>query len=149
MSQYDLKELLKVLKLPRATYYDRLKRDKQKDKYAKVKAFIKKCFYDSQETYGYRRIYDEIIKYGFHYAEETIRRLVSDMGLHFVNTDETSREVVASTVSSSPNKVMIKTTLDELQKHLERGIKPILHSDQGWQYQMPNYQRRLKDLNII
>ncbi|GAB5052955.1 hypothetical protein PESHB4_15930 [Pediococcus ethanolidurans] len=46
-SQYDLKELLKSLRLPRATYYDRLKRNRKADKY----------------------------------AEETIRRLMSDMGL--------------------------------------------------------------------
>ena len=80
-SQYDLKELLKSLRLPRATYYDRLKRNRKADKYAEVKAFIKKCFYDSKETYGYRRIHDEASKHGLHYAEETIRRLMGNMGL--------------------------------------------------------------------
>lgn len=182
-----------------------MKRDKRKDKYASVKIFIKKCFYTSQETYGYRRVYDEAIRHGFHYAEETIRRLMSDMGLKvtiyskhtskyhsykgkvgkvapnilkqqfnakkpltvfhtdvtqvrlysgkwgYISsiTDEASREVVASIVSVSPNKAMIKTTLDELQKHLEGGNKPILHSDQGWQYQMSWYQQRLKNMGIV
>ncbi|MFD1484798.1 IS3 family transposase [Lacticaseibacillus baoqingensis] len=78
-SQYDLNELLKSLRLPRATYYDRLNRDKKPDKYAEIKVFIKKCFYDSKETYGYRRIHDEADKNGLHYAEETIRHLMSYM----------------------------------------------------------------------
>ncbi|KRM87631.1 IS3 family transposase [Lacticaseibacillus thailandensis] len=62
-------------------YYDRLKRNKKVDKYAELKRFIKQHFYGSKETYGYRRIHDEAIKHGLHYAEETIRRLMSDMGL--------------------------------------------------------------------
>jgi putative transposase len=203
-SQYDLKELLESLHLARATYYDRLKRDNKPDKYAEVKAFIKKCFYDSKETYGYRRVHDEADKVGLHYAEETIRRLMSDMGLKCVIyskhtskyhsykgnvgliapnilkqkfeatqpltvfhtdvtqvrlyngewgyissiTDEASREVIAAIVSSSPNKALIQASLDELENHLKDGIKPILHSDQGWQYQLPDYQQRLKDMNI-
>lgn len=204
-SQYDLKELLKSLRLPRATYYDRLKRNRKADKYAEVKAFIKKCFYDSKETYGYRRIHDKASKHGLHYAEETIRRLMSDMGLKvtiyskhtskyhsykgrvgkvapnilkqqfdakrpftvlhtdvtqvrlyngewgYISsiTDEASREVLAAIVSASPNTPLIQSTLDELQHHLKAGLRPILHSDQGWQYQMPAYQQRLEDMNIV
>ncbi|WP_461215724.1 IS3 family transposase [Lacticaseibacillus sp. GG6-2] len=203
-SQYDFKALLKALNLPRATYYDRLKRNQREDKYTGVKAFIKACYYGSEETYGYRRIHDEAAKHGFHYAEESFRRLMSDMGLkvtvystrtskyhsykgrvgkvasNILNqqfdakqpltvfhtdvtqvrlyngewgyissiTDEASREVVAAIVSSSPNKALIHATLDELQDHLKDGLKPILHSDQGWQYQMPDYQQRLKAMNI-
>ena len=197
--------MLESLHLARATYYDRLKRDNKPDKYAEVKAFIKKCFYDSKETYGYRRVHDEADKVGLHYAEETIRRLMSDMGLKCVIyskhtskyhsykgnvgliapnilkqkfeatqpltvfhtdvtqvrlyngewgyissiTDEASREVIATIVSSSPNKALIQASLDELENHLKDGIKPILHSDQGWQYQMVDYQQRLKNMNIV
>lgn len=204
-SRYDLKELLRLLKLPRATYYDRLKRNEKADKYAKVKAFIKQVYYKSKETYGYRRIHDEATKHGFNYGEETIRRIMGDMGLKvtiyskhtskyhsykgkigtiapnilkqkfnakqpltvlhtdvtqvrlyngewgYISaiTDEASREVLAAIVSASPNKALIQATLDELQEHLKDGLKPVLHSDQGWQYQMPDYQQRLKDLNII
>ncbi|GAF42060.1 transposase IS150 IS3 family protein [Agrilactobacillus composti DSM 18527 = JCM 14202] len=203
-SHYSLQELLSALKLPRSTYYDRLKRDKKPDKYAKVKAFIKKLYYKEHETYGYRRIHDEAVKQGFLYAEETIRRLMSDMGLKvsiyskhtaqyhsykgkvgivapnilkqqfkakkplttmhtdvtqvrlyngewgYVSaiTDEASREVLVAIVSSSPNKALIQASLDELKKHLKAGLRPILHSDQGWQYQMSAYRARLKQLHI-
>lgn len=64
-------------------------------------------------------------------------------------TDEASREVLATIVSVSPNKALIQATLDELKHHLKAGVRPILHSDQGWQYQMPDYQQRLKDMNIV
>lgn len=64
-------------------------------------------------------------------------------------TDEASREVLAAIVSASPNKTLIKDTLDELAKHLPEGYKPILHSDQGWQYQISEYQTRLKKMGII
>ncbi len=63
-------------------------------------------------------------------------------------TDEASREVLAAVVSASPNKALISATLDELQTHLKDELKPIMHSDQGWQYQMSDYQQRLKDMNI-
>lgn len=204
-SRYPFKELTKRLKLPRATYYDRIKRDKKPDKYAEVKVFIKHLYYESNETYGYRRIRAKAAKQGLRYSEETIRRLMSDMGLKvaiyskhtakyrsykgtvgpiapnvlkqqfnakqplsvlhtditqvrlyngewgYISTvtDEASREVLAATVSASPNKALIRTTLDELQKHLKEGLKPVLHSDQGWQYQVIEYQERLKKMNII
>lgn len=63
-------------------------------------------------------------------------------------TDEASREVIAAIVSASPNKALIQASLDELEHHLKEGIKPTLHSDQGGQYQMVDYQPRLKALNI-
>lgn len=203
-SRYSLPELLSVLELPRATYYDHLKRDKKPNKYAKVKTFIKKLYYKKHETYGNRRIHDEAVKRGFPYVEETIRRLMSDMGLKvsiyskhtaqyhsykgkvgvvapnilkqqftakkpltvmhtdvtqvrlyngdwgYISaiTDEASREVLVAMVSSSPNKALIQGFLDELKNHLKVGLKPILHSDQGWQYQMPAYRTRLKQLQI-
>lgn len=56
--------------------------------------------------------------------------------------------MIAAIVSASPNKVLIQASLDELEHHLKEGIKPTLHSDQGGQYQMVDYQQRLKALNI-
>ncbi|KRK85702.1 IS3 family transposase [Lentilactobacillus sunkii] len=203
-SHYGFQELLTALKLPRATYYDRLKRNRRPDKYGSIKAFIKKLFYKTHETYGYRRIHDAALKHGFSYAEETIRRLMSDMGLKvsiyskhtsqyhsykgqigkiapnilkqkftakqpltvlhtdvtqvrlyngkwgYISaiTDEASREVLAAAISDSPNKSLIQATLKQLAPHLRPGIHPILHSDQGWQYQVPDYQARLKHMNI-
>lgn len=56
--------------------------------------------------------------------------------------------MIAAIVSASPNKALMQASLDELEHHLKEGIKPTLHSDQGGQYQMVDYQQRLKALNI-
>lgn len=48
---------------------------------------------------------------------------------------ETARRPVFELVSS-----MLKKALDKLKAH----EKPLLHSDQGWQYRMPAYQRALR-----
>ncbi|MCH5463429.1 IS3 family transposase [Secundilactobacillus sp. HBUAS58055] len=203
-SQYGLQELLNQIKLPRATYYDQLKRIKKPDKYAEVKSFIIHTYHDSFETYGYRRIHAKAIKAGFHYAAETIRCLMSTLGLKVsiyskhtsryssykgqvgriapnvlkrdfnaiqpltvfhtdvtqvrLNngqwgylsciTDQASGEVVAARVGSSANNRLIQDTLHDLQERIIPTVSPILHSDQGWQYQQKSYRATLKNAHI-
>jgi putative transposase len=43
---------------------------------------------------------------------------------------------------------MVNTMLNKAFARLGPRDKPILHSDQGWQYQMPVYSRRLKQQRI-
>ncbi len=38
--------------------------------------------------------------------------------------------------------------LQGLFEKLPQGVSPILHSDQGWQYQMKEFQKLLQDHNI-
>ncbi|BDZ30130.1 IS3 family transposase [Lactiplantibacillus sp. WILCCON 0030] len=200
-----MKELLRKLKLPRATYYDRLKRNHKPDKYAKVKHFIRQEYVNSGASYGYRRMHKEAIDAGFTYSEETIRKIMTDMDLKVtlfskhtgkyssykgtvgkiapnllkqkfnatkpltvlhtdvtqvalyngkwsyisVIIDEASKEVLSAVTSYSPNKKLIKATLRTAQKHIPNDLHPILHSDQGWQYQIPGYQSKLKEMGII
>lgn len=63
--------------------------------------------------------------------------------------DEASLEILACSVSHSPEMKTIYKMLDELEKHLPKEANPILHSDQGFQYKNPGYQARLKEVNII
>ncbi|MEL1206172.1 DDE-type integrase/transposase/recombinase, partial [Staphylococcus epidermidis] len=56
-----------------------------------------------------------------------------------VITDEASKEVLAFQISDSPNRQLIMNTLDELIIKLPKHVKPIVHSDQGWQYQLNYY----------
>lgn len=53
---------------------------------------------------------------------------------------ETNRRPVFDMVSS-----MLKKALTRLQPH----EKPMLHSDQGWQYRMPAYQRQLRERQLV
>ncbi|QYH52009.1 IS3 family transposase [Liquorilactobacillus hordei] len=63
--------------------------------------------------------------------------------------DEASNEVLAAKVSSTPNRVLIDQTLETVIKKIPATTKPILHSDQGWQYQMTNYQAKLRHHHFI
>lgn len=203
-SQYPLRKLLKSIALPRATYYDRLKRNAAPDKYAQVKAFITRAFSRSHETYGYRRMHVETVKAGFLFCAETIRRIMGEMGLKvaiyskhtsryssyrgevgkaapnllrqqftatqprtvfhtdvtqvrlangewgYISsiTDEASREVLAISVSNSPNQKLIHTSLMELKIHLNSNHASIIHSDHGWQYEMPGYIGQIQKLHL-
>ena len=58
-------------------------------------------------------------------------------------------EIISYNISPRPT---FSQTLDMLDKAFERipnNTKLILHSDQGWQYQMKAYQKRLQDKGIV
>ncbi|WP_259760162.1 IS3 family transposase, partial [Lactococcus cremoris] len=40
-------------------------------------------------------------------------------------------------------------TLDELTENIPEGIKPIIHSDQGWHYQLNYYTDKLSEKKFI
>ena len=59
-----------------------------------------------------------------------------------------NQEIISYEMADRPK---IKTVMQMLQKafkHLGPADKPLLHSDQGWQYQMGVYQATLKDQGI-
>ena len=60
-----------------------------------------------------------------------------------------NREIVAYSISLSPNLEQIREMLQGLTDKLPNNATPIFHSDQGWQYQHAEYQRYLKKHNII
>ena len=59
-----------------------------------------------------------------------------------------NNEILSYSISLSPNFAQTKEMLNGLFKRLPKDAKPILHSDQGWQYQMKEYQRLLAEHNI-
>lgn len=61
-----------------------------------------------------------------------------------------TREILAYDISIHPNFEQIKRMLKMLKEiHGDKIKGAILHSDQGYQYQMKGYQKVLKDLGII
>ena len=63
--------------------------------------------------------------------------------------DMYNNEVISYSISLSPNFNQTRKMLQELFEKLPQEAKPILHSDQGWQYQMKEFQQLLQDHNII
>ena len=60
-----------------------------------------------------------------------------------------NNEIVSYSISLSPNYKQTQEMMQGLYEKLPQGARPILHSDQGWQYQMKRFQRELKEHNII
>lgn len=60
-----------------------------------------------------------------------------------------NKEIVSYSISLSPNLEQIREMLQGLSEKLPADATPIMHSDQGWQYQHAEYKRFLKEHNII
>ncbi|CAM5780528.1 IS3 family transposase [Brevibacillus borstelensis] len=57
-------------------------------------------------------------------------------------------EIVAYTIDSKPRYSLVSTMLDQAFKRLTDEDELLIHSDQGWHYQMSKYQQALKEKNI-
>ncbi|WP_017709906.1 IS3 family transposase, partial [Pseudomonas syringae] len=57
-------------------------------------------------------------------------------------------EIISYAIARRPLYSMVDEMLEGAFKKLELHEKPILHSDQGWQYRMPVYQRLLNEHSI-
>ena len=103
------------------------------------------------------RVCDNLLKRQFD-AEQPNQKWVTDVTEFNVNgkklylspiMDLYNGEIIAYNLASQPLSSMVKTMLSDALKVLAAGEHPCLHSDQGWQYQMPRWQRWLKDNGII
>ncbi len=57
-------------------------------------------------------------------------------------------EILAYQINRRPEFKMVSTMLEQAFERLNPGDTPILHSDQGWQYQQPTYRHMLAGKNI-
>ena len=62
--------------------------------------------------------------------------------------DLCSREIVAHELSTRPTMDLVKSMLKKALAKLGPNQTPMLHSDQGWHYQMPDYRKLLSDRNV-
>ena len=60
-----------------------------------------------------------------------------------------SSYLVSYVISERPVLSMVMNMVDDATRRLPPGAAPILHSDQGWQYQHKHYQKKLADYGII
>ncbi|WP_233522459.1 IS3 family transposase [Chitinophaga silvatica] len=60
-----------------------------------------------------------------------------------------NREIVSYTFARRPNHHQVINMLKKAINKLPKDASPILHSDQGWQYKMQQYQELLKQNDII
>ena len=90
-------------------------------------------------------------------AQKPFEKLVTDVTeFHVCNEkiylspvmDLFNREIVAHAISRSPSFAQTRAMLEQLFTRLPKDATPLMHSDQGWQYQMREYQAMLKEHNI-
>ena len=60
-----------------------------------------------------------------------------------------SSDLVSYVISERPVLSMVMNMLDSAARQLPPGAAPVLHSDQGWQYQHKHYQKKLADYGMI
>ncbi len=58
-------------------------------------------------------------------------------------------EIVAFETSKRPVFNLVDSMLKKALARLSPDEKPMLHSDQGWQYRMPAYQRQLRERQLV
>lgn len=91
-------------------------------------------------------------------AEQPNQKWVTDVTEFCVNgeklylspvVDLFNREVISFSLARRPHMDMINTMLKKAFSRITKDDIPILHSDQGWQYQMVGYQKLLKEKHVI
>ena len=192
--KYPLKELLKLSKLPRSTYYY-YRHHKGEGKYKLEKQEILNLFELNKQRYGYRRITALLRQKGIVINHKTVLKLMKSLNLkgkhrkskyksykgevgniapnilrrdftatkpyEKITTDVTeflvcnekvylspimdlyNREIISYSISKNPNFWQTREMLSGLFAKMPQEATPILHSDQGWQYQMKEYQHLL------
>jgi putative transposase len=58
-------------------------------------------------------------------------------------------EIIAHEIAERPVFELVASMLRKALAKLKGHESPMLHSDQGWQYQMPAYQRMLEERNMV
>ena len=59
------------------------------------------------------------------------------------------RQIIAHTIGTSPNVALTNASLREALTRLEPGQKPLVHSDQGFQYRHASWRTLLKDAGAV
>jgi transposase InsO family protein len=59
-----------------------------------------------------------------------------------------NREIVSYEVADSPQMGLVMEMLNKAFAMLKAEDRPLLHSDQGWQYQMRHYQQKLRERGL-
>ena len=60
-----------------------------------------------------------------------------------------NREIVSYEIAERPLPTMIESMLTKAFGRLGPSEKPMLHSDQGWQYRMPAFRKRLQENRLV
>lgn len=102
------------------------------------------------------KIADNLLKRDFH-ADKPFKKRTTDITEFKIGNEKVylspvldtfNREIISYSISTSPNLQQIRDMLSGLLEKLPAAARPLVHSDQGWQYRYAEYQRLLAEHNI-
>jgi putative transposase len=199
--KYPVVRLLGVVNLAKSSFYHWDEARQRPDKHDEVKEDIVSVYDRHKGRYGYRRIAGTLQKLGTKIHENTVLKLMRQLGLKSLQrpkkyqshkgevgriapnvlkrkfwakrpnekwvTDITefkvgdeklyfspikdlfNCEIVTYTFGARPVAELVTTMLKKGLRKLKPGDRPMLHSDQGWQYQMLGYRKAVTDNGLI
>ena len=133
---------------------------KDEDKYNEIRKQITDIFHENKGRYGYRRITMEMHNRGYVINHKTVLRLMNEEKIKCMVRIKKYRSYkgevgkVAPNLlerdfsTSAPNEKWVTDVTEFSLFGRKLYLSPILHSDQGWQYQHTQYQKLLKDHSI-
>ncbi len=152
--QHPLARLLKAAELARSTFYWQLACAKKPDKYADDKHQILALFHKHKGRYG--KAAGNVLNRQFS-ADKPNQKWVTDVTEFKIAGEKLylspvldlyNGEIVAYQMEHRPVLSMVDDMLSKALSVLSEGEYPLVHSDQGWQYQMAHYQKRLRDAGL-
>jgi putative transposase len=174
--QYPVTRLLNVAGLASSTFYYQRGALTVEDKYADLKKTIREIYDRHKGRYGYRRIRSLVRpkKYRSYKgelskaapneidrdfsAEQPNEKWVTDVTEFAVAgkkvflspvMDLFNREIVAFKMDTRPSYKLVHSMLNSALRKLKPEDRPIVHSDQGWQYRMRAYQETLTERGLV
>ena len=117
--------------MARSVFYYHRSHLNDNDGYDEIRSSIRRIYNNNKGRYGYRQV------------------CINDRKLYLSPIlDMFNGEIISYTISQSPNLQMVTSMLKKaFRKHHDtNGL--IMHSDQGWHYQHPMYQKMLEKHGI-
>ena len=102
------------------------------------------------------KVADNLLRRNFT-AEKPFEKLTTDVTEFAVCNEKVylspvmdlyNREIISYSISKSPSFWQTREMLQRLFEKLPEGATPLLHSDQGWQYQMQEFQHMLAEHDV-
>ncbi|WP_173918478.1 IS3 family transposase [Halobacillus sp. Marseille-Q1614] len=150
---FKLKDALRRVDIPEATYHYQRKQFKKEDPNKEWKEMITNLFHKHNGTYGYRRISFELRNQGYIINHKKVQRIMSTLGLICEKSTRKSRyksyKGTVGKVAHNRLKRRFHTPirLDTIQTEAE--YRTTIHSDQGWHYQHNTWVKTLKKHQIF
>lgn len=151
-----MKKLVKLAGIPRSTYYFYVKQMDKPNLDADLKKEIQTIYDEHEGRYGYRRIRDELASCGQKVNHKKVQRIMKELGLKCVvrmkkykSYKGTDGEIITYTIGDRPTYSLVSAMWKKALERLPEEHQLLMHSDQGWHYQMKQYRHALESRGIV